>query len=353
MKIQGGKFEMKEITVNSQNELENMIEEYDKVIVWGAGDFAKHFVSENNIDIDYFVDKDSKKQNKKFMNYDVYDISKIKEEIGNIIIIITSISYTEIMKELEEIGYKGSIIWAHTVNYDLTFADTADLELNALELKSIMADDKSKEIIDIIIKKRKMKTNDYREICEGEQYFVENIIKPQKDAVFLDAGAYLGETVEQFIEFQNNEFEQVYSFEMDIDNYEKIKKENFDDRVKFLNYGLWNKKMILKYDSNSTSSVIGNQGSKEARCILVDELLKDKKITFIKMDIEGAEINALEGAKECIIRNKPQLAICVYHKPNDIWKIPFMLKEWVPDYKFYLRHHSDVSHETVLYATIS
>ena len=58
------------------------------------------------------------------------------------------------------------------------------------------------------------------------------------------------------------------------------------------------------------------------------------------MDIEGAEQKALSGAKNIIMRDKPQLAICVYHKPNDIWEIPFMLKDWVPEYQLYLRHHS-------------
>jgi hypothetical protein len=70
------------------------------------------------------------------------------------------------------------------------------------------------------------------------------------------------------------------------------------------------------------------------------------------MDIEGSEMNALRGAENIIIQHRPKLAICVYHKPADLWEIPLYLKELVSDYKLHLRHHSDFLNETVCYATV-
>ena len=70
------------------------------------------------------------------------------------------------------------------------------------------------------------------------------------------------------------------------------------------------------------------------------------------MDIEGAEQNALEGAKDIILRNKPKLAICLYHKPEDLWEIPLYIHSLVPEYKIYIRHHSHTNEETVMYAHI-
>jgi len=78
--------------------------------------------------------------------------------------------------------------------------------------------------------------------------------------------------------------------------------------------------------------------------------VSDEPVTYIKMDIEGAELNALKGAANTIKKNKPRLAICVYHKPEDILEIPVFLSELVPSYQFYLRHHSQYYIETVLYA---
>ena len=70
------------------------------------------------------------------------------------------------------------------------------------------------------------------------------------------------------------------------------------------------------------------------------------------MDIEGAEIEALKGAEKTIKRCKPKLAICIYHEYEHLYKIPMMIKEMVPEYKLYMRHHSDTSSETVIYACV-
>ena len=82
----------------------------------------------------------------------------------------------------------------------------------------------------------------------------------------------------------------------------------------------------------------------------LDDLLQGEKVTFIKMDIEGKEYYALMGAKEIIAIQKPRLAISVYHRTDDIIKIPALLLELVPEYKFCIRHYSILSNETILYA---
>lgn len=82
----------------------------------------------------------------------------------------------------------------------------------------------------------------------------------------------------------------------------------------------------------------------------IDEHFPDDEITFIKMDIEGAEIEAIRGAENVIRRCKPKLAISVYHKRNDMFEIPLLLHQMYPGYKFYLRQFSKALSETVLFA---
>ena len=81
----------------------------------------------------------------------------------------------------------------------------------------------------------------------------------------------------------------------------------------------------------------------------MDEVIKDR-VSFIKMDIEGAELRALRGAKYLIQKYKPKLAISIYHKPEDIIDIPNYIVDLVPEYKFYIRQYSYGYCETVLYA---
>ena len=81
----------------------------------------------------------------------------------------------------------------------------------------------------------------------------------------------------------------------------------------------------------------------------IDYFVKEP-VTFIKLDVEGAEYQALLGAEHTIASYKPKLAICTYHKLEDIWELPSLIHEMNPEYRFYLRHYSFAENETVLYA---
>jgi FkbM family methyltransferase len=96
-----------------------------------------------------------------------------------------------------------------------------------------------------------------------------------------------------------------------------------------------------------------DEGGSWLRSISIDDFMRDnnlKKLDFIKLDIEGSELEALKGAKETIQKYKPKLAICLYHDIPHLWQIPLYIKEIAPDYKLYLDHHTIMTYETVLFA---
>ena len=192
----------------------------------------------------------------------------------------------------------------------------------------------------------------------GNQYFDLPCFKPQKNEFFIDAGGHNGSTTKDFFQWlQNNNGEGGRSivFEPNIDNC-NICKNNLHKwdchNVKIENKGLWHKKETIKFHKEGFSSCIDSEGDDFIETISLDEYLENEKepVTFIKMDIEGAELNALKGAEKIIKEHKPKLAISIYHKPEDIWEIPDLLLNFVPDYKFYIRHYSIAWIETVLYA---
>jgi len=188
------------------------------------------------------------------------------------------------------------------------------------------------------------------------QYFDENIIVFENAEVFVDAGSFDFGSSCQLLEKTGNRVKKIYAFEPDLENFNKIEatiKKSMLENVTVFNAGLWSKKNILKFKANlDFCSLIDESGETEIEVVALDSLDIPEKITFIKMDIEGAELEALKGAQNRIKKDKPKLAICVYHKPEDIIDIPFYIKKLVPDYKLFMRHYSEADFETVLYAVM-
>lgn len=183
------------------------------------------------------------------------------------------------------------------------------------------------------------------------QYFDLPALPHNKNEVFVDCGCLDAATSKAFINWSKNDYEMIYAFEPDPRQTELCKKNLSENRAKVFDYGAWNKKDELKFEAFlEGSSYISESGTVSIKVDKLDDLLKEKRVTFIKMDIEGAEICAIEGARELIQKNHPTLAISIYHKSTDISDIPQLLLEYYPDYVFYLRHYSVSASETVLYA---
>lgn len=108
--------------------------------------------------------------------------------------------------------------------------------------------------------------------------------------------------------------------------------------------------MLSFHATGASDSAVSCDGEVQIETLQLDEVLGDRDVTFLKMDIEGAEKEALLGARKTIKRCRPKLAISVYHKPEDIWELPELILDIYPDYELYIRHYSLRDAETVLYA---
>lgn len=173
------------------------------------------------------------------------------------------------------------------------------------------------------------------------------------EEVFVDGGSFFGATSIEFAKHCNNQYKKIHLFEPNIPFKESIERtvaslENVQLHMK----GLWNEETSLHFSENGSASKIRGDGEITVEVTSLDIALQGEEATFIKMDIEGAELNALRGAKETIQKYKPKLAICIYHKREDILEIPLYIKELVPEYKIYMRHHSSWPRDTVLYALV-
>lgn len=187
-------------------------------------------------------------------------------------------------------------------------------------------------------------------IREDLQYF--DVFSPVNDEVIVDAGCYNGNTALQFLEWGNGKVRHIYSFEIDPANVPKCQAaiKGHEDKITLIQKGTWSSDQTLHIKSLGGGTSIRNAGETEVHLTTIDSILQDERVTLIKMDVEGAELESLRGSKNTITKNHPRLAICVYHRAEDLWEIPGYILSLVPEYKFYLRHYSSRDYETVLYA---
>lgn len=180
------------------------------------------------------------------------------------------------------------------------------------------------------------------------QYF-ENFIDFSKIESFVDGGSFDGQTALEFVR-RNENFKRVFVFEPNAASFDVVneKLKGYDAIVLF-NKGLWSKTEVLKFNANlGSASRIEDGGMHQIDVVALDEVI-DGKVDFIKLDIEGAEIEALAGAKRIIQTNTPHLAVCVYHDQIDYVRIAQYVLELMPSYRVYFRHYTQGVFESVMY----
>lgn len=186
-----------------------------------------------------------------------------------------------------------------------------------------------------------------------DQYF-DPIMELSDKEVFVDCGAYTGDTAEAFMNRVDGKYKHYYAFEPDPDNYSKTEeflKNKHDTTV--IPSGLWSKETTLCFKEGYAScSKVEEEGEVTVKVCALDQYFARKEDipTIVKMDIEGSELEALKGAEVLIRSHKPKLAICIYHKPEDMYEIPDYIRSIREDYRFYVRHYTDTFDELVLYA---
>lgn len=190
-----------------------------------------------------------------------------------------------------------------------------------------------------------------------QQYFEDFIQYMSEGEVFVDAGALDMYTSLRFAEECGKRSVvnyKIYAFEPDAESYKRcvaIKNQHAEMDITVVNKGLWSSNTTLYFQSGGgpDSKITTEKKAESVGVVSLDSYIKGK-VTFIKMDIEGAELEALKGCQNTIKRYRPKLAISIYHKKEDLIDIPRYIMNLVPDYHLYLRHYSSGWVETVLYA---
>ena len=212
-------------------------------------------------------------------------------------------------------------------------------------------------------------TNQLKANCGMNSYYFENdIVRLNDQEVLVDGGAFTGDSAVAFMNVCSAgglEYKHIYCFEPDPVNFSKLERNVSKCRdTTCLRLGLWKKKSMVQFQNSSSvkptdcrivratgdiENALVTKGNMEIATISIDEEFSNEEISYIKMDVEGAEIEALRGAEETLNRCKPKLAISAYHKREDIYELPLIIHQIYPKYRLYLRHLSLDPFDTVLF----
>lgn len=345
------------------SEILNNLEE---VYIFGAkrlGEKAADCLKRSGVKVKAFIDNDPSKHGTLFCDKPIIALDSVKTEGIPIIISTTNYLY-EISDQLNKRGLDNhvpypvlSVFDSEKYEAEATFKNMQqDLIANKeayLSLFSILADKKSQKVLDNILNFRLSLDPACLTMCDSQEdeYFDTEIMPLTDDEIFIDGGGYDGDTVLRFIRKTNNNYKKIYLFEPDAGLCDKAAANLADYHdIDLVKKGLYSTNKTLRFSSTGdVDGFINPEGDLEISVVALDSCVKEK-ISLLKLDVEGAEEEALIGAKKHLKNNSPKLAVAAYHQSQDLWKIPSLITSINSNYQeFYLRNYSRTSLDIVLY----
>jgi FkbM family methyltransferase len=359
--------------MSNQNELMKLLDSLDNkisehslkgrdIVIFGAGNtsllYGKCFEKEK-ISISCFCDNDTAKHGKMFLGAPVISPERL-HELRDPYVLICSAQ----VGANEAIALQLSRLNIEHIRIDEYVFAKRRKEIG--ECVSLLDGKRSREVYCEAIAARLQNRSIDPGIFERFQYFaIPEFSMTDGNEIFVDMGAFTGDTLESYIFTKSGTFKKIYAFEPDMRNFtamvhriERLKKEwALDDnkiRTVLAGVGAVTEKLYLSgeyFKSSNLGCSFNSPGIGEERQIWsLDDYFKCEKATFIKADIESFEQDMLMGAKETIRKNRPLIAVSIYHNASDMYSIIKYLNELDMDYHFAVRHHSPLFSDTVLYA---
>jgi len=354
-----------------QQLLENKIKikkhdiENKDIIIFGAGNttnlYQKNFALELLNPICY-IDNNKKKWGTIFHGKTVYSPAYLKKNNKQIVLICSANikNNIEIDKQLEDLSIE------HVRIDEYIFSKHIEEILTCAEL---LENEESLAVYVEILTKRLNNQKLNNNFFSRNQYFIlSNFCEMNNNEIFVDMGAYVGDTIESYLFANQGVFKKIYAFEPDVKNYEALtirierlsKEWAIYDSSKIITIlggvGKFTQQSYLDQDikAGSISTKLNEEGlGQPINCYSLDNFFSNQKVTFLKADIESYELDMLQGAQHIICRDIPKMAISIYHGAADLFNIILWINNLNLGYHFSIYHHNNsVFLDTVLYAYI-
>lgn len=335
---------MLDFAIDRKSSWEKIKESGLPVVVYGMGNGADKVIDEFNrlsIPVMGVTASDDFVRGQIFRGFKV---KKLSDFDGDFIIAVAFAScIPEVMNHIYSLAEKYRVIVPCVPVFGEEIFNRDFIEKNAVKINAAyrLFDDASKPIFAGCVNFMfggELET--LRGITTDKEEVFENILSFNENESYLDLGAYRGDTVEEFLHYCGGKYESITALEPDRRTFKKLCDylENVEKSEAYQKAIYSECKTLIFSSKAGRQSTIAEKGE-EIEATTVDELYKYKNVTYIKMDVEGAEAEALEGAIATLKQQKPKLNIALYHRSADIFELPLRIAEINPDYKFHLRRH--------------
>ena len=342
-----------------------------KIVLYGMGDGAdkiKSVLDDRGIEVTDIMASDGFVRGQSFMGHRVKTLAEIEDEYGDgfLILICFGSKLPDVMEHIYDISQKHEL---YAPNVPVTGDGVFDLEYanaNKDDLQKVykmLADEQSKKVFENVIRYKLSGDINYLKECETPSDEKFDLLNIGTEETVVDLGAYDGDTLVEFLNGTSLQFRKLYAMEPDNKNYRKLKRKLYmigSALLEAYNVGAWDEDTTITFDmragrgstanngANSENRPTANSGDpgrhraihyRDIKMMKTDTMLRGDAATYIKIDVEGAEENALRGAKETIANFRPKLNVALYHRNEDMFRLPLLINELNRKYKFYMRHH--------------
>lgn len=317
------------------------------VVIYGMGNGAEKIISvlkEYGITVSDIFASDEFVRGHSFLGYKILKYSDVCKKYKDFNIVLAFATHLpDMLEKIRKMNYE------HTV-----FAPDVPVAGNGLFTKSFfdenkdkfefvyehLCDEESKSVFENIINFKISGKVDYlyRSTEPDKNTVYRDILQLGNNETIIDMGAYDGDTIREFTAYTNGKYNHIYALEPDEKNFKKLVRNTQNMQgITLYNMGAWSKQDTLTFSKKAGRNSKLSADGIPVPVTDIDSLVDDR-VTLLKMDIEGAELHALEGCRKTIEKHSPKLYVCAYHRNEDMFALPIKILEYNKNYKIYFRH---------------
>lgn len=329
------------------------------VFIYGMGDGALKIMrvfEQYGIPLAGFFASDEFVRGHSFEGHLVHKLSEIEDAVKDFVVVLAfAAGYESLYERIHDIAQKHILLapdvpvagdGLFTYSYYLENKDSFEA------VYDLLADEKSRQTYENVLNfKISGKTKYLDECTSPEEEVYGSLVPIVPDSVYVDLGAYNGDTVIKYAEASKGQYSHIYAFEPNAKNFRKLEKNTAHlENITAFNAGAWNFSGSIKFTKNEGRMAhASSKGEVETPCLAVDEAVP-VQADLIKLDVEGSEREAIEGAQKQISGGADVIS-ALYHRNEDMFAIPLQIHKLNPQLKIYIRHQLYIpAWETNLYA---